>query len=458
VYVFGEHELDVDGLELRHAGCRVPLEPQTFDVLTYLVRHHTRVVPKEELMDELWGGRFVSETAVTSRIKQARRALGDDGQAQGFIRTYHGRGYRFVADVQETSAPAPVTARGDGDRILVLPTLQAEGPAGLAIPYHLAGQGPPDLVLVGGPRNALDEDWGAPERGGLLRGLAAMGRLIRYDERDVDLETGLGDLITVLDSAACEHAVLVSEGDGGPLAILAASRYGDRFPALVLWATYAERAEPAADVSPLLASLRQRTLVIHRTGDPVVPVQSGRRLAALVPDAELVELPGDAHAAEADAEQVLDALSEFVEAAAAAEAPHQTLTALVGLAGGDTESLVSVLVGLGGRIRRGPEHALVVSFDGPAAAIRALRSRRARGFLAGVGIGIAIDEVSREAVLVSGHGVDVARLLARRAAPGEVLVPTVIKDLLAGSGLHVESAGSFDLPHVGPHPAYRWLR
>ena len=47
-------------------------------------------------MDTVWGGRFVSETAVTSRIKQIRRALGDDGHAQAAIRTVRGRGYRYV--------------------------------------------------------------------------------------------------------------------------------------------------------------------------------------------------------------------------------------------------------------------------------------------------------------------------------------------------------------------------
>jgi hypothetical protein len=155
---------------------------------------------------------------------------------------------------------------------------------------------------------------------------------------------------------------------------------------------------------------------------------------------------------------VLEAVADFVEDAAVAEAPRQTLSALVGIAGDDPEGLVSVLVSLGGRVRRGPEHALVVSFDGPATAIRALASRRARGFLAGVGVGVAIDEVDRDSELVSGHGVDVARLMAREAELGEVLVPTVIKDLLSGSGLHVEPVGRLDLPHVGPHPAYRWLR
>lgn len=453
-YAFGAHELDVDRLELRHAGTPVSLEPQTFDVLVYLVRHRERVVPKEELMDEVWGGRFVSETAVTSRIKQARRALGDDGRAQGFIRTHHGRGYRFVADVSETASTPPVTTHpAAASRDLDLPVLRAAG-----LDYHLAGQGPPDLVLLPGPGRDLTRDWEDPARGRYLRGIATMARLIRADLPADDPDTALRDLMVVLDDAACARAVLLGEGAGGPLAVLAATTYPERFSSLVLYGTYAECDEPPVDVRPLLSGLTQRTLVLHRSGDPEVRVQSGRGLAAQIPDAELVELPGDAHAAEADPDQVLEAMADLVEDAAALEAPRQSLTALVGIAGDDPDSLVSVLVSLGGRVRRGPEHALVVSFDGPATAVRALASRRARGFLPAVGVGVAIDEVDRDAELVSGHGVDVARLMADRAQRGEVLVPNVIKDLLAGSGLHVEPVGVLDLPHVGPHPAYRWLR
>src|SRR5213596_1598222 len=103
----GTTEIDEQLFEVRRGGAVVPLEPQAFDVLMYLVRNRDRVVAKEELMDSVWGGRFVSETAVTSRIKQVRRALGDDGQAQRVIRTLHGRGYRFVADVLESESPAP---------------------------------------------------------------------------------------------------------------------------------------------------------------------------------------------------------------------------------------------------------------------------------------------------------------------------------------------------------------
>jgi DNA-binding winged helix-turn-helix (wHTH) protein/tetratricopeptide (TPR) repeat protein len=98
---FGEFELSVERVELRCGGELVAVEPQVFDVLAYLVRHRDRVVPKSELLDQIWGDRFVSESALTSRIKSARRALGDTGRDQAAIRTFHGRGYRFVLEVSD---------------------------------------------------------------------------------------------------------------------------------------------------------------------------------------------------------------------------------------------------------------------------------------------------------------------------------------------------------------------
>ena len=79
------------------------MEPQVFDVLAYLLRHHERVVPKTELLDQIWGNRFVSESALSSRVKSARRAVGDTGRDQRIIKTIYGRGYRFVADVSRES-------------------------------------------------------------------------------------------------------------------------------------------------------------------------------------------------------------------------------------------------------------------------------------------------------------------------------------------------------------------
>ncbi len=141
VVAFGDFELDAAGFELRRAGARVPMEPQSFDVLAYLLRHRDRLVSKEELMDEVWGGRFVSETAVSTRIKQARRAVDDDGRAQRVILTVHGRGYRFIAPVGvmgDESRPveiAPVSATANAGTLpdrLSLPRSDAETLVGRA--------------------------------------------------------------------------------------------------------------------------------------------------------------------------------------------------------------------------------------------------------------------------------------------------------------------------------------
>jgi DNA-binding winged helix-turn-helix (wHTH) protein/tetratricopeptide (TPR) repeat protein len=100
---FSDCELDVGRHELRRAGQLVAIEPQVLEVLAYLARHRDRLVTKNELLDEVWGDRFVSESALTSRIKSARRAVGDTGRDQRIIRTIHGRGYRFVAPVEDAT-------------------------------------------------------------------------------------------------------------------------------------------------------------------------------------------------------------------------------------------------------------------------------------------------------------------------------------------------------------------
>src|ERR1700759_4381434 len=101
---FDRFVLDTQRYELRSGDDVIRVEPQVFDVLTQLVGNHQRVVTKEELFDSVWGGRFVGEAALTSRIKAARRALGDDGESQRFIRTVRGRGYQFVATVVDDAA------------------------------------------------------------------------------------------------------------------------------------------------------------------------------------------------------------------------------------------------------------------------------------------------------------------------------------------------------------------
>jgi predicted ATPase/DNA-binding winged helix-turn-helix (wHTH) protein len=104
IFRFAGCELDLGRVVLRRDGREVKLEPQVFDVLAHLVQHRGEVVRKEELLDEIWGDRFVSESALTTRIKSARQAVGDDGNRQSVIRTVHGKGYEFVAAVEVLEA------------------------------------------------------------------------------------------------------------------------------------------------------------------------------------------------------------------------------------------------------------------------------------------------------------------------------------------------------------------
>jgi len=104
---FRDFELDTARFELRQAGKRIAIEPQVFDLLVFLARNADRTVTKEEIFTAIWGNRIVSDAALSSQIKAARKALGDDGVAQHAIATVHGRGFRFIAPI-ENAKPALV--------------------------------------------------------------------------------------------------------------------------------------------------------------------------------------------------------------------------------------------------------------------------------------------------------------------------------------------------------------
>jgi DNA-binding winged helix-turn-helix (wHTH) protein len=80
LYRFEKYVLDTDRRELRQGDELVPLAPQVFDILVYLIHHRDRVVSKEDLLTAIWGGRIVSETALTTRLNGARKAIGDTGE------------------------------------------------------------------------------------------------------------------------------------------------------------------------------------------------------------------------------------------------------------------------------------------------------------------------------------------------------------------------------------------
>ena len=103
---FDDVEIDITQQELRRAGKIVHVEPQVFDLLVHLARNRDRVVSKDELIEAIWQGRIISETALSSCISAARRAVGDNGDDEFVIRTLHKRGFRFVGELRDDPAPA----------------------------------------------------------------------------------------------------------------------------------------------------------------------------------------------------------------------------------------------------------------------------------------------------------------------------------------------------------------
>ena len=112
---FCDLELDPVAGTLTRAGDRVDVDPKPLDLIIHLVRNRRRFVSGEELMSELWPDVTVSPAALASALRDARRALADNGTDQRVIQTRRGRGYRFVADVEEIEGPDGQSARNDVD-------------------------------------------------------------------------------------------------------------------------------------------------------------------------------------------------------------------------------------------------------------------------------------------------------------------------------------------------------
>lgn len=250
VVVFAGCRLDRARYELRRDGEVVHVEPRVLDLLCYLIDHRSRVVPKTELLDEIWGDRFVSDAALTGCLRDVRRAVGDSGATQSVIRTLARRGYQFVAEVLDEAsgqvAAAPQGAgsaqpggrsqsgpggpgeqsgsrdgglgrlpgdasrvdrsspgqRPPGEAAVEAPAGSSAGdldephPAqqvrfvtghdGVRIAYAKVGTGPP-LLKAANWLSHLDREWSSPLWAHWVRDLARSHTLWRYDERGCGL-------------------------------------------------------------------------------------------------------------------------------------------------------------------------------------------------------------------------------------------------------------------------------
>jgi pimeloyl-ACP methyl ester carboxylesterase/DNA-binding winged helix-turn-helix (wHTH) protein len=295
-YRFGERVLDTETRELSAGGEPVEVEPQVFDVLAFLLAHRDRVVTKAELLDEVWGDRFVSESALTTRIKQARQAVGDSGSTQAVIKTLHGRGYRVVADVDEDSAHArsqdAAPPRAHAAVSSIPRTRWAEGD-GASIAYQSFGEGP-DIVFIAGFTTNVEVQWEHPAIAAFLRRMASFARVTVLDKRGVglsdrmrddrppSLETRADDLLAVMDAVDIPSATVLGSSEGGSLSALFAATHPERVDRLILHNTWlvAANVESGDDVIETVSRIWGRGRVLAFLGPSLATDNAGRAVLA----------------------------------------------------------------------------------------------------------------------------------------------------------------------------------
>lgn len=384
LYRFGEFALDTERRELRRGNVMVPVPPQVFDLIAYLIRNREHVVEKDDLLANVWDGRIVSESALNTRINAARNAIGDSGKMQRFIRTMPRKGFRFVAEVIErpmstveandrTSAVSSATVDVDASR----PRQEisyCRAADGVRLAYAKVGHGP-KLLKAANYLNHLEYDWECPVTRHFLHGLARHFTLLRYDARgnglsdwdvaDVSFDAWVSDLETVADTVGWERFPLMGMSQGCAISIAYAVRHPRRVSHLILYGSFARgrmvratseeqrekirametlvrlgwgeesvafrqmftslfvpggskeqidwfnelqrrSASPACaaryfhttneiDVRALLPKVRVPTLVLHLRDDAVHAFEFGREVAAGIPGARFVPLPGKNH-------------------------------------------------------------------------------------------------------------------------------------------------------------------
>lgn len=250
-YQFGEFDLCSETLELRNSTGLVAIEPQVFSLLMHLVEHRDRVISKDELIEAIWDGRFVSDSAISSRIKSARKALGDDGQTQKFIKTLHGRGVRFVADVtiaattdeEPSGEPPPASSE------FVFQDIRfCHSQDGTKIAYTKAGDGPP-LIKTANWLNHLEFDWQSPVWSHFFSDIMQGRTLFRYDARgnglserevsDFSFDRQIEDLEAVVEASGIDRFPLFGISQGCAVSVAYAARHPGRVTKLILLGGYA---------------------------------------------------------------------------------------------------------------------------------------------------------------------------------------------------------------------------
>jgi TolB-like protein len=251
IYRFGSFELDPARGELRADGTVLPVEPQVFALLSFLVEHHERFVSKDEILEKVWDGRVVSDSAIASRIKSARKAIGDDGKAQTFIRTLHGRGFRFVATVRIEREATPLddvsaSLRPSHEDGAEQPSIERSQPSLAVLPFHLIG----DAGGYAGIADALPHDLIAELA--RLRWLFVTARGSSFRLRDPNPD--VREIGRLLDVRYCLTGIVLASGRRVDVSV----KLADTASGEVIWGDRASG--PIEDVHALRDELRAKLL------------------------------------------------------------------------------------------------------------------------------------------------------------------------------------------------------
>lgn len=531
---FAGFTLDLSRLSLLRGDAPIYLRRQSFDVLRYLVEHPGRLIKKGELIGEVWPHALVTDDSLVQCIKGIRAAMADTGHR--IIRTVPRRGYMFLPEVTGGAAqdvPAAPTSRvryaKSGD---VHIAYQAWGEGAIDLVFapgfvtHVES-----LWSEPGMARFLTE-MGRFARIVMFdkRGTGMSDRV----EKMPGMDQRVDDVRAVMDALKIECAVIMGASEGGSLAAYFAATHPQRCQALVLYGAFAHfaawvpddaalqqlleyidsswgsgRSLPAfapsmvgnaafekwwgrferlgatpadaislmrtnsqIDITDVLPTIHVPTLVIHRTGDVAVNVEGGRLIAARIPGAHLVELPGVDHLPWVgdNTDEILRLIGEFVSSPLSTPLPDRALaTVLVLDKGAPSHALAPVLARaqqdivsgqlarFRGRQLRTIANGMLALFDGPSRAIdSALAIQRAlQQCGTAVRLSIHVGEVERVGNDVRGLAVDVAVSAVEHANVGEVVVSKAVKDLVAGASVSFEYVGTHALRSGKPWPLYR---
>ena len=103
IYSIKKHSIDSKNFIIKQSGNKIEVEPLVFDLIIYLIENRSKLVTREEIFENIWYNRIVSDATLSNHITKARSVLGDDGQSQNIIKTIHGRGYQFIAEIKVTA-------------------------------------------------------------------------------------------------------------------------------------------------------------------------------------------------------------------------------------------------------------------------------------------------------------------------------------------------------------------